>query len=412
MKKIGFFSFSAILVLISSVLFAKPINLYEQLCEVNQEWYKNRAIAQELGFLEAKPIADEQDLLVFHIQTLEKIFLQKANLQLSETQRQNRQQTLKVLNEYWHLRDCPRNYYIPYRIPVFIDEQGRYCAVAYLMLKSGKKTFCETVQKTNNNIYIRQIDNQEFSEWQKNSGLSIDELAWIQPGYEPWVKIAKWRPNHLNETPIFLDSIASTRIYLPQYDYKDIFRFSRIFLGVQVSEEELTKISQSLTNRPNWQTIPSGRVVCANVMRNELYVSIDSLNFSGEGEEFKEERFSTVYKWNKSRQWEKVLDLSNTAKDSIESVRVVYSLFEYGGKIYAGGGYYKYDSGVNEHSYLAYYEGGKWHEIQQDFGGYIFGLIYKTKNVYLGVVFSGLNLLMDSPTIEPEAESETSIKNK
>jgi hypothetical protein len=411
MKKIGFIIFFSYLGVF--VGFAKPNNLYEQLCEVNQEWRKNRQIAQELGFLDAPIISNEQDLLVFHIQTLEKIFLSRSLSSLNETQQQARQRNLQVLNQYWHLRDCPRNYYIPYRIPVFIDEEGRYCAVAYLMLHSGKKEFCEAVQKTTNNIYIRQIANPSFNEWQQNSGLTLDELAWIQPGYTPAVKITKWNPKTLHQEPVFLDSLATAQIYLPEYDFRDMFNFGRIFLGAWLPETDLKRMAKSLTIKPNWKTMPAGRVVCAKVFRGELYISLDSTHYTQLSEtEYKDEQFSGLMKWSKAQRWEKVLDLSHSARDTTESMRIICSLFEYGGKLYAGGGYVHYTprTGTTDRSYLAILENDEWQEVKQEFGGHIFGLIYKNKQIYLGIAYNSLNLMIE-PMPEEPAESEGEAQN-
>jgi hypothetical protein len=342
---------------------AKPSNLYEQLCEVNQEWLKNQQLAEELGFIQAPVIKNEQDLLVFHIQTLQAIFTKRTSNHLNSNQQQARLRHLQVLAQYAQLRDCPRNYYLPYRIPVFIDDAGRYCAVAYLMLHSGKKDFCEAVQKNSNYIYIRQIENQEFAEWQQNSGLSFDELAWIQPAYMPVVKLARWNPKTLHQTPVFLDSLSTARIYLPQYDFRDIFRLSRIFWGTSVSDDELKEIAKPLIHQPDWKSMPSGALKCTSVYRQELYISLSD---------------ETVYKWSKTQKWEVVSDLNHSSDEGTESLPSIYCFFEYGGKLYAGGGYPSY------HSFLAVLENGRWKEIKQEFGGHIFGLIYKNKKVYLG----------------------------
>lgn len=360
---------------------AKPTNLYEQLCEVNQEWLKNRQIATELGFFETPIIRNEQDLLAFHIQTLQAIFSKRASIHLTPAQKKARWQNLQTLARYAQLRDCPRNYYVPYRVPVFIDDEGRYCAVAYLMLHSGKKELCEAVQKNSNYIYIRQIKNQEFAEWQQNSGLSLDELAWIQPAYMPVVKLAKWNPRTLHQTPIFLDSLATARIYLPQYDFKDIFGLTRIFWGVIISDSTLRQIAKPLMYQPDWNTMPDGVAKCATIYRQELYISLST----------------NVYKWSKAQKWELVSGLDDSIPNDTTSSHTIYSLFEYGGKFYAGGGDDSY------HSYLAVLQNGQWKEIKQEFGGCIFGLVYKNKQVYLGAARPPDDFLMDTA---PEKETE------
>ncbi|TAE19925.1 MAG: hypothetical protein EAZ95_00820, partial [Bacteroidetes bacterium] len=130
MKRL-FLSFAFFLGLLQAQ--ATPQNLYEQLCEINQEWHKNRAIAESMSFLNLPPIAGEQNILSFHIETLWQIFRNRDASALSPTQQQARANNLRNLSEYAQLRDCPRNYYLPYRNPVFIDHEGRYCAVGYLM---------------------------------------------------------------------------------------------------------------------------------------------------------------------------------------------------------------------------------------------------------------------------------------
>ncbi|MCU0445230.1 MAG: hypothetical protein MUE85_09960 [Microscillaceae bacterium] len=330
--------------------------------------------------MQASTIKNEQDLLVFHIQTLQAIFSKRILPHLTPLQQQTRLQHLKVLAQYAQLRDCPRNYNKTYRTPVFIDEKGRYCAVGYLMLHSGKKNFCEAVQKTNNYIYIRQIENQEFSEWQQSSGLSLDELAWIQPAYSPVVKLVKWNPQTLHKTPVFLDSVSTARIYLPEYDHRDIFRLSRIFWGTIVSLDEVKEIAKTLIYQPNWDSIPNDAIKCAKVYREELYISFDSSSRVAISEnDYQDKYYSCVYKWSKSQKWELVLDLSYSVAKNTGDLPHIYSLFEYAGKLYAGGG----DTDFN--SYLAVLENEQWKEIKQNFGGYVFGIVYKNKQTYLGI---------------------------
>ncbi|TAE07471.1 MAG: hypothetical protein EAZ95_18360, partial [Bacteroidetes bacterium] len=79
---------------------ATPQNLYEQLCEINQEWHENRAIAESMGFLNLPPIAGEQNILSFHVETLWQIFRNRDASALSPTQQQARANNLRNLSEY------------------------------------------------------------------------------------------------------------------------------------------------------------------------------------------------------------------------------------------------------------------------------------------------------------------------
>jgi len=279
-----------------------------------------------------------------------------------------------------------------------------------LMLKSGKQAFCEAVQKNSNNIYIRQIDNQEFNQWQAESGLSIDELAWIQPGYDPWVRLAYWKKMDNQNKPIFIDSLQATKIYNVNFDRTDMFGFYRIFMGMHYDSLKLVKKSKSLKIKPDFSKL-NERVICAEMYQGELYVGTDSMSYTIENEDYKYHYRRALYKWSKAGNWEKVMDM----KDE----NTVYSLFVYGGKLFAGGGHSIYDEKTyryTHYSYLASFDGKKWEEDTHEYEGYIFGLIYKNKRTYLGVVFNGIDRWITPPTPEetnPETETqEQEVENK
>ncbi len=67
--------------------------------------------------------------------------------------------------------------------PVFIDDLGTHCAVAYLMRHSGWGGVVDNVARTNNYVYINDIANGPVIDWIELSGLTKAEAAEIQPGY-------------------------------------------------------------------------------------------------------------------------------------------------------------------------------------------------------------------------------------
>ncbi|OJJ22837.1 hypothetical protein BKI52_00365 [marine bacterium AO1-C] len=360
----------------------KPENLYEQLCEVNQEWYKNRPIAKQLGFLQAPVIQNEQDLLVFHIQALEKIFLSRNAKHLTKAQQAKRQQNLRILNEYWKRRDCPRNYYLPYRNPVFIDHEGRYCAVGYLMLKSGKKEFCEAVQRNSNFIYIRQIKSPEFTDWQQQSGLSLDELAWIQPGYDPIVRLERVNRLGVDREPRFVDSLNATKIYSAYYDNTDMFGFQRMFWGKRIIGSKAIKKYKQYSGNPDWKMLKKehGNISALTVHQGKLYVAVDTTVYDTTFRSYQ----TKIMRWSSQDKWQQLHKSNDRA--------TIYTFFTNRGKLYAGGG-----SDINSpspqqmdhpfsHSYLLCFNGKSWQKIEQEYGGIIFGLIYKNGRRYLGTV--------------------------
>lgn len=372
---------------------ATPQNLYEQLCEVNQEWHKHRATAQKMGLLQAQPLKNEQDLLSFHIRILQQIFSQRSIAHLSPPQQHQRQQHLGVLNKYWQRRDCPRNYYLPYRNPVFIDHEGRYCAVGYMMLKSGKEKFCKAVQKRNNFIYIRQIRSTEFNTWQKQSGLSIDELAWIQPGYTPVVKFEQIHKLGVDRKPRFVDSLQATKIYDTRFDVVDMFGFQRMFWGSAFNWEKAFRKYKKYKGKPSWKALKKthGSINALTVYQGTLYTAVDTTIATPTDSVTP---ITKIVKWHPQKKWVVVHQIIEPKRRKGER-SIIYTFFNNRGKLYAGGGF---ETAYNEntkphsltHSYLVCFNGRSWQKVQQEYGGIIFGLIYKNGRRYLGTVTNGI----------------------
>lgn len=357
--------------------YRKPKNLYEQLCEVNPNWQQNQAVAKKLGFLQAPIISNEQNLLVFHVQILEKIFLARSTNHLNKAQKLNRKKHLKVLSEYWKRRDCPRNYYLPYRNPVFIDHEGRYCAVGYLMLKSGKQEFCEAVQKNSNFIKIREIKSKEFEQWQSESGLSLDELAWIQPYYDPEMRLEEITVLGKPRTPRFADSsqVSSLMNRYPKYHFYEHV-FGPIFMGGSLDYPKAIK-KYKYKGTPNWKALnlKTANIKALRVYRGILYVVRQTFD-----KQYKIEKVE-ILKWDTSGKWESVH----------ETKANIYKFFVYGNQLYAAGGWttnrYSEKKGYT-HSYLARFDGKTWKKIDQEYGGIIFGLYHFNGKTYLATVIN------------------------
>ncbi|EAY24927.1 hypothetical protein M23134_04966 [Microscilla marina ATCC 23134] len=381
--------------LVSVVLLAQatPRNLYEQLCEVNQEWHKHRATAQKMGLVQAKPLKHEQDLLSFHIRTLGQIFRQRPIAHLSPAQQRQRHQHLKVLDKYWQRRDCPRNDYLPYRNPVFIDHEGRYCAVGYLMLKSGKGKFCKAVQKNSNFIYIRQIKSADFDAWQSQSGLSIEELAWIQPGYTPAVRLEQIHRLGVDRKPRFVDSLQATRIYNAHFDRADMFGFQRMFWGTAFRRERALKKYKKYKGKPDWEALRKthGSINALTVYQSVLYAAVDTTLATPTGSVAP---LTKIVKWHPQKKWVVVHKIIEPTINRNHQ-NVIYTFFSNRGKLYAGGGFETlYNDATQQpprtHSYLVCFNGRSWKKVKQEYGGIIFGLIYKNGKRYLGTVINGM----------------------
>ncbi len=101
---------------------------------------------------------------------------------------------LQALEKYIAKGTTPRNFDLPWRTPVFIDEEGTICAVGYLIESTVGRELPEKIAKTHRYDFIEDIarDMPEVQQWIADSGLTLDEIQTIQPAYdEPPVN--EWR---------------------------------------------------------------------------------------------------------------------------------------------------------------------------------------------------------------------------
>ena len=127
---------------------------------------------------------NEQQLIQFHLMETEKLLRSRPTSHLTPLQKKNRQANLNTLHAYWQNGVFPQNTMHPgKRQPYFIDVFNTYCAVGYLMQQSGADKMARDINQTQNYSYLRDIKHPELMDWANNSGLSVDELALIQPGY-------------------------------------------------------------------------------------------------------------------------------------------------------------------------------------------------------------------------------------
>ncbi|MCE9597546.1 MAG: hypothetical protein K8S54_06220 [Spirochaetia bacterium] len=195
----------------SGSLIAAP-NLYSRLLQANPNWV--RISAKEKAALDVPVDLTEVQLLKTHLRLVEESLRAVDTTGLTQELRAERAKNLEALHDYWTREASPGNDLLPYRNPVFIDGKNRICAVGYLMLRSGQGELATMLSKLNDTIFIRDIDHPEFLKWAASSGLTIDELAWIQPMYGPeneqvWAPVGKGIQGEVNA--ITMDS--SGRIY-------------------------------------------------------------------------------------------------------------------------------------------------------------------------------------------------------
>jgi hypothetical protein len=126
---------------------------------------------------------NDHQLIQLHLQLVETVLRNKDVSKLTEQQRFNRIQHLNNLHHYWNTYIYPINNKIAKRNPVFIDDYNTFCAVGYLMKTSGYESLARSIAAGQNLSYLLDIKAPGLNEWVGNSGLTQEELAWIQPGY-------------------------------------------------------------------------------------------------------------------------------------------------------------------------------------------------------------------------------------
>src|SRR5207244_2840842 len=69
--------------------------------------------------------------------------------------------------------------------PIFVDRHGTACAVGHLMRCSGWSDEVDSIQQSNNLVYVPDATQSAVAAWVLTSGLTFEEAALVQPGY-PW----------------------------------------------------------------------------------------------------------------------------------------------------------------------------------------------------------------------------------
>lgn len=123
-----------------------------------------------------------------HLAYVEQILRARPVDHLSDEQARHRSAALDHLHTYWKEGEFPRNTTrAGQRTPVFIDRDGRICAVGYLIQQTAGRGTAEAINERFQFARILEIDAPVVSQWAEHYGFTLRELAMIQPAY-------CWRP--------------------------------------------------------------------------------------------------------------------------------------------------------------------------------------------------------------------------
>jgi len=107
---------------------------------------------------------------------------------------ERRAKILALLEAYIAKGTTPKNADLPWRTPVFIDSEGTICAVGYLIEQTVGRELPEKIARLHRYDFIEDIAAAvpEVAAWVAESGLTLEEIASIQPAYDG-PRTEQWR---------------------------------------------------------------------------------------------------------------------------------------------------------------------------------------------------------------------------
>ncbi|WP_263787911.1 hypothetical protein [Salinibacter grassmerensis] len=130
------------------------------------------------------PHTPERLRLQTHLAYVERMLRARPRPALSTAQRARRAELLDRLHEYWTQGRFPQNTEVPGRSPVFIDAEGRLCAVGHLITASAGRDLAERIDAQYHLADVQDMDLPAIDRWAKRNGFTRRELAMIQPTYD------------------------------------------------------------------------------------------------------------------------------------------------------------------------------------------------------------------------------------
>jgi hypothetical protein len=140
--------------------------------------------AWSLAALAEHPVDPEQQRLRAHFERVDEELRLADNSQLTPGAATKRAMLIAELARYADAGVFPLNSSHPgERRPYFVDDEGRTCAMAHLMLSTGHTEEVVAVAATQNNAYLHDMHSAALELWLDGHGLSLEEAALIQPSY-------------------------------------------------------------------------------------------------------------------------------------------------------------------------------------------------------------------------------------
>ena len=235
---------------------------YLKILSVNQNWERvdNHETVQ-------KDVNNEKELVQLHLLNVVDFLEDQKTDHLNKEQKLNRLRHIETLKIYTKRGIYPINEYKKERVPIFIDEYDTFCAVGYLMKKSGFEKMAREIAKNQLLEYLENIHHEQLKSWQEESGLSLFELALIQPTYGPPIPVCA------TSSPIEWKQVSQKN------GLKQLFQFNEELYGIrQVNDlglENEVVVFDFVSN--NWTrvgNIINGPIEDLALVKDRIYASV------------------------------------------------------------------------------------------------------------------------------------------
>lgn len=195
-----------------------------------------------------------------HLAYVEELLREKDVSHLSGVLQRKRKHALDLLHTYHITGEFPKNYeHKDKRLPCFIDIKGTICAVGYLIEKTAGRALAEAINEKFKYSEILSMRDKRVDLWISESGLTKEECAMIQPGYN-------WQPDPME--PEVAPQTISTGYAIT----------SSLSAGVNLSLSTVNAVQLSLGARSPVAGILSLGAGAGAIM-------LGALNLPGEGEQ-------------------------------------------------------------------------------------------------------------------------------
>jgi hypothetical protein len=226
----------------------------------------------------------EQDRISSHLLfVLERLKAQSDPIVVSKA----RAHMISLLEDYIQQGEFPRNFSHPFaeRRPCFIDDDGRLCAVGYLVANSAGLAEAERINDKFRFAFLPEMQDSALRYWQIESGLSGHELAMIQPTYRmrKAIKVMRYYAFYDNETKHYglRDGQTNNVLIQPKYNSLQVLDNSSFVLGQIGDNWKLLNVEGKTVTRKNFSQItlfggPKLNRAVATTKKGNLFIYSDS----------------------------------------------------------------------------------------------------------------------------------------